>query len=68
MKIKINCREATRLVLEGEDRRLPATERLVLRLHLLICKACPHFVRQVAFMRGAMGRWKQYAESDRELS
>lgn len=60
MKSTLNCREVTRLVLEGEDRRLRLSERLGVRVHMLICKACPTFARQVQFMRGAMGRWKQY--------
>jgi hypothetical protein len=60
--IRLTCRDATRLVLEGEDRRLGAAERLRLRLHLLVCRHCPRFVRQVELMRGAMGRWRTYAE------
>lgn len=61
---QLNCREATQLVLQGEDRPLTWPERLGLRFHLLICKACPRFVAQVRFMQGAMGRWRQYAEGD----
>lgn len=64
MKLKLDCREVTRLVLEGEDRNLGLGERLRVRLHLAICKACPQFVSQVALMRQAMGRWKGYAEGD----
>jgi len=64
MLFDLSCRDATRLVLEGEDRRLTPAERFGLRFHLLICKFCPPFVRQVRLMRSAMGRWKQYAESD----
>lgn len=64
MKLRVTCREATRLVLEGEDRRLQRGERFMLRLHLLICKACPRFVRQVRFMRSAMGHWRRYANDE----
>lgn len=64
MKIRLTCREMARLVLEGQDRRLRTVERLALRLHLLVCSACPRFVRQAALMRQAMGRWKHYAEGD----
>jgi hypothetical protein len=64
MKLNLSCREVTRLVLEGEDRRLGWRERLGVRVHLVICKACPRFIAQVALMRQAMGRWKQYAEGD----
>ncbi|MDP1532242.1 MAG: zf-HC2 domain-containing protein [Rubrivivax sp.] len=63
MKLMRTCREVTRLVLEGEDRRLHLGERLGVRLHMMVCKTCPAFADQVALMRQAMGRWKQYAES-----
>jgi hypothetical protein len=59
-----SCREVTRLVLLREDTVLPWHERVAVRLHMTICDACPRFVRQVAFMRRAMGRWKQYGERD----
>jgi hypothetical protein len=62
--ININCREATALVLQGEDRRLGALDRARLRLHLFICGACPRFVRQVGLMRRAMGPWRAYRDSD----
>lgn len=64
MKLLPDCREVTRLVLEGEDRRLGWAERLRVRLHLRVCQACPRFVAQVALMREAMGRWKRYAGED----
>ena len=66
MRIRLTCRDATRLVLAGEDRRLTAGERVRLRLHLLVCRLCPRFVRQVDFMRRALGQWKHYAERDPE--
>lgn len=58
-----NCRQVTALVLAGEDRRLGWFERLLVRSHLRVCRACPRFVRQVALMREALGRWRAYAES-----
>ena len=59
-----SCREVTRLVLAGEDRRLSWFERLLLRSHLKVCQACPRFVAQVALMRGAMARWRHYSEGE----
>lgn len=59
-----NCREVTRLVLAGEDRRLGWFERLLVRSHLKVCGACPRFLRQVELMRGAMGRWRRYTEEE----
>jgi len=66
MKTTLTCRDVTRLVLEGEDRHLRLSERLGVRVHMLICKACPKFARQVQFMRGAMGQWKQYGGGNGE--
>ena len=36
-----NCKEVTRLVLMAEDTSLPLRQRLAVRFHMLICKACP---------------------------
>ncbi|MBK7614171.1 MAG: zf-HC2 domain-containing protein [Vitreoscilla sp.] len=66
MKMMLKCREATALVLQGEDRRLSVTERLALRFHLLICKACTRFVGQVGLMRSAMGPWRAYRDQGQE--
>lgn len=58
MKPMLNCREVTALVLAGEDRRLAWGERLGVRLHMMVCKACPRFVQQVTLMRRSLNRWK----------
>jgi hypothetical protein len=62
MRMHLDCRETTRLVLEGEERKLALAERIAVRLHMLICKACPKFQRQVRLMRGAMGQWRDYRD------
>ena len=57
-----NCREVTRLVLLAEEIRLPLHQRLGVRFHMLICKACPTFAEQLALMRRASARWRRYSE------
>jgi hypothetical protein len=57
-----NCREMSLLVLQGEDRRLRWFERVAVRLHMGICKACPRFEKQVALMRTALPRWRAYRD------
>jgi hypothetical protein len=52
----LSCKEVTRLVSQGLDRRLGFGERLRLRVHLLICDGCTNFSRQVAFLRRAIHR------------
>jgi hypothetical protein len=41
------CKEATRLISEGLDRRLPLRQRTSLRLHVTICGACSAYKRQL---------------------
>lgn len=49
----LTCKEASQLVSGTLDRRLRLTERLALRVHLLICDACARFAMQARFLRRA---------------
>jgi len=62
--VKLTCREAARLLLQREHRRLGPLERLGLRLHLGICEMCTRFNGQLTLMDRAMDRWRQYTEDD----
>lgn len=66
MKIPLrrSCLEASRLITGRLDRELGLADRVALRLHLMACKACPGFDRQVKLMNEAMGRWRRYVERD----
>ncbi|TNF53682.1 MAG: zf-HC2 domain-containing protein [Burkholderiales bacterium] len=59
-----NCKEVTALVIAREDRELPVVERAALRVHMLMCKACPSFERQVLTMRNAMKQWRNYVDDN----
>lgn len=61
MPLLPDCREVTRLVLEAEERPLPWPDRMRIRLHLSMCQACTRFNGQVAFMRRALGQWRDGA-------
>ncbi len=50
----LSCKEVTRLVSQGLDRRLGFAERVRLRLHLAICDGCTNFHKQLAFLRQAV--------------
>jgi len=54
MIFRLSCKEASRLISEGMDRRLSLTERIGLRLHVGICDACTRFTSQVKFLRDAL--------------
>lgn len=62
MKLLMNCREVSTLVLQGQDRRLSMPERLSLRLHWRMCRGCQRFANQARLMQQAMGRWRSYQE------
>ena len=52
--MKITCKEASRLISEGQDRKLGFYDRWRLRMHLWICDNCRRFERQVTLLRAAM--------------
>jgi len=50
----MHCRKATQLISEGMDRSLTRRERVALRVHLLCCRPCRRFRRQLALIRNAL--------------
>ncbi|MFG6431431.1 zf-HC2 domain-containing protein [Roseateles sp. LYH14W] len=60
IKLMITCREASQITLQADDRSVPLTERLSVRLHQRICGNCRRFSRQVELMRQASARWRKY--------
>lgn len=61
---KRTCKEATALMVAREDRALGLADRLALRLHLMVCAACPRFERQMLHMRNSMKQWRNYSAPD----
>lgn len=62
MILRRTCKEVAALLVAREDRELPWTDRLALRLHLGVCNACPIFERQLLTMRNALKGWRCYTE------
>ena len=60
MILRRTCKEVAALLVAREDRALPVTERVALRLHLAACSACPRFERQILLMRNALRQWRSY--------
>ena len=46
-----DCRQASRLQSEALDRPLTLARRLGLRLHLLLCRWCRRYGKQIRFLR-----------------
>lgn len=53
-----SCKEAAALLIANEDRLISLSDRTRVRLHLLACKTCPNFERQLLTMRNAMKQWR----------
>ena len=65
MVFRLSCKEASRLISEGMDRRLSVPERIRLLLHVGICDACTKFTSQLAFLRRALKAYPGPDEPDR---
>ena len=55
----ISCKDVTHLVSQMQERDLPAFDRVRLRWHLGVCKACMAFEKQMRFLREAMRRYRE---------
>ena len=62
--LRRTCKQAAALVIAREDRALNLPDAVALRLHMMVCKACPQFENQVLTMRAAMGQWRNYSAAD----
>ncbi len=49
----LSCRDASRLQSEALDKELSLSKRLGLSLHLVICKWCRRYGKQIRFLRHA---------------
>ncbi|KRH99917.1 zf-HC2 domain-containing protein [Curvibacter sp. PAE-UM] len=58
----LNCKQATQLMSEAQDRKLALGEQLPLRLHLFMCVGCRNYGRQLDFLRAATRELKAGSE------
>ncbi len=54
--MKLSCKEVSFLISESLDRSLSLRERLGVRIHLLMCRACQQMARQTRLLRDAARR------------
>lgn len=62
--LRRTCREVADMLVAREDQNLKLPDRLALRLHMVICAACPKFERQILTMRNSMKQWRSYTSAD----
>ncbi len=63
----LNCKQASQLVSQSLERKLPLRERFALFVHLRVCDACTLFSRQLKLLRQAMQRIGRDVEQDTNI-
>lgn len=64
----LSCKDVTKLLSESMDRSLPLGKRIGVRLHLIICKWCARYERQLLLIREAVRRLAAMLEAPGESS
>jgi hypothetical protein len=54
----MQCKQATELISQSQDRNLTFSERLQLKFHLLICNGCARCNKQMKLMHEAVKQLK----------
>ncbi len=62
----LSCKDVTQLLSESMDASLPIGKRIGVRLHLLICKFCLRYKRQLLLIRETVRRIVAAEESSGE--
>ena len=60
MPLNRTCKQVAAILVAREDRHLGLADRLALRIHMVICDACPRFERQMLTMRNGLRQWRNY--------
>jgi predicted anti-sigma-YlaC factor YlaD len=49
----IDCKHNTELLSQSYDRPITLRERIAMRMHLMMCRGCRNFEKQLTFLRKA---------------
>jgi hypothetical protein len=63
----LSCKQASHLLSQSMERRLPLRQQFGLRLHLMMCDACTQFSRQLGMLRTAVTQLGHKIENDDSL-
>ena len=62
-----NCKEVSLKVSESLDRKLPLHKRIMIRIHMMMCRYCARFQQQMILIR-QIARYAKPLESTTEES
>ncbi len=60
------CREVTPMLGESLDRSISIREKIVLLIHLITCKACRQYLKQIKFISTAMSTQEERLHGDHD--
>lgn len=64
----LSCKDVTRLISESMDTSLPIGKRIGVRFHLIICKWCARYERQLLLIRETVRHLASTVEKPGEAS
>lgn len=62
-----SCKDVSQKVSESMDRKLPFHHRMFIRIHLMMCRYCSRFRRQMLLLR-EMARSDMFLDMSKDLS
>ena len=61
----MNCKQATRLMSDAQERQLSIKEKSFLKVHVVMCSACHNFGDQMKLLRGLSKNFAKGNDKDR---
>ena len=61
--LTIHCNESAQLLSLRQEQPLSTTDKIALRLHLLLCKACRSYEKQLSFFRTCFDHFRKQINS-----
>ncbi len=52
--MNLSCKEVSELVSQSLERKLRLRERIAVRLHLMMCRMCTNYRKQILFLHDAI--------------
>lgn len=62
----LSCKESSKLVSESLDRPLTWKERINLKIHLMMCRLCTNYARQITFITTSARKYLQYTNETQQ--
>ncbi|MFZ3087970.1 MAG: zf-HC2 domain-containing protein [Methylotenera sp.] len=63
----LTCKQASQLISQSLDHPLSWSQKVKLRLHLLVCIPCNQFKQQLKLLRVALQRIRNATENDQNI-